>query len=263
MSTMLSVEIRRCLSRRLVQWLVALAVVGCALTAALVHRTASAANPSNEFRFVELHEPPSEAFLFIGAFFLIIGAVVGGASMIGAEWRAGTFVTVMTWEPDRRRVAVTKLMATGIVASAIAVAIQVLFCAAFLPAGLGPGTMEGADAAWWRELAWAVLRVAGLTGLAAILMASVAMLGRNTAAALGAAFGYMMLFENLLRAWKPWAGRFLLGENSVMFLTGGNVEGAPFERSTSTALLTLTGYAALVAAASVVSFWRRDVTSAA
>ena len=159
--------------------------------------------------------------------------------------------------------AVAKLFAIGLVAAAIAVAVQVLFCAAFLPAGLGPGTMDGTDATWWRELAGAVLRVACITGLAATLMASVAMLGRNTAAALGAAFAYMMLFENLVRAWKPWTGRFLLGENSVMFLGGGNVEGAPFERSTATALLTLAGYVAVAAVASVVSFWRRDLASPA
>ena len=69
----------------------------------------------------------------MAAFFLLIGAVVGGASMIGAEWRAGTFVTLLTWQPDRRRVAIAKLLACGIVATAVAVVLQVLFTAAFLP----------------------------------------------------------------------------------------------------------------------------------
>ncbi len=263
MLRMLDIEVRRCFARRLVRALILLAVVGCLLTAYFAHRGASQAGPLDQFELVELHQAGGDSFLFAGAFFLVIGAVVGGASMVGAEWRAGTFVTLLTWEPDRRRVAIAKLAACGVVAAGIGIVLQVVFCAAFLPAALGPGTMDGVDATWWWSLAGAIGRVACLTGLAAMLMASVAMLGRNTAAALGAAFAYMMIFENLLRAWKPWTGRFLLGENSVMFLGGGQVEGAPFSRSTSTALLSLAGYVALVAVAAVVSFWRRDLASAA
>ena len=128
MMHMLGIEIRRCFARRLVRWLIVLAVVGCVVTAFVAHRAASHAGRVRPVRSwssctSRRAATPSSAS---AAFFLVIGAVVGGASMIGAEWRAGTFVTLLTWEPNRRRVAIAKLLACGLVATAIAVVLQVL-----------------------------------------------------------------------------------------------------------------------------------------
>ena len=263
MMTMLGVEVRRCFARRLVRVLVALAVIGCLATAGLSYRAATLDEPRDQFELVELHQLPDDSVIGVGAFLLVIGAALGGASMIGAEWRAGTFGTLLTWEPDRLRVAVAKLAACAVVSTLIAVVLQALFLAAFLPAALGPGTTEGADAAWVRDLAGAALRVACLTGLVAAFTASIAMIGRSTAAALGFVFGYMMLFENLVRAWKPWTSRYLLGENGAIFITAGEVGDISFSRSTAAAALTLLFYVAVMASAAVASFWRRDVASAA
>ena len=261
MMHMLDIEIRRCVSRRLVRWLIAIAVVSCVGTAYFAHRTASHAPLYDPFELAELHESSGDSFLGVAAFFLLIGAVVGGASMIGAEWRAGTFVTLLTWEPNRRRVAVAKLVACGLVAAAVALALLVLFTTAFLPATLGPGTTDGMDADWWRSVAGGIVRIACLTGLVATFAASVAMLGRSTAAALGVAFAYLLIFENLLRAWKPWVGRFLVGENGAIFVSGADLDGETFSRSTTTAGLTLVGYVAVTAVIAVATFWRRDLSS--
>lgn len=262
MTTMLAIEIRRCLARRLVRWLVALGVVACAVISVMMRVKAPPAGSADEFRLVSLWMPGGDAILGVAASFLLIGAVVGGASMIGAEWRAGTITTLLTWEPSRVRVATAKLVACGLVAAAIAALLQVLFCLAFVPAALGRGTTAGADLDWLRSLAGAVLRVSLLIGLAAILMASIALLGRNTSAALGVAFGYMMIFENLLRAWKPWTTRLLLGENGAIFVTGEDLATASFSRSTVAAGLTLCAYAGAVALVAVASFRRRDLASA-
>ena len=264
MGRMLGIEIRRCFARRLVRWLIVLAVVACVITAFVAHRSAANASVLEPFRLADLHEPESgDSFIGMAAFFLLIGAVVGGASMIGAEWRAGTFVTLLTWQPDRRRVAIAKLLACGIVATAIAVVLQALFTAAFLPAALGPGTTDGLDAAWWRSVVGTELRVACVIGLAAMFVASVALVGRNTAAALGVAFAYLMVVENIVHAWKPWAGRFLLGPNGAVFVTGRDLDTETFTRSTTTAGLTLLGYAGLAAVLAVVTFRRRDLASTA
>jgi len=258
----LGIEVRRCCARRLVRAMVALAVLACAVTAVVSYQRAVHDAPlNNPFRLFDLHRPGEDSILGVSAFFLVIGAALGGASMIGAEWRAGTFVTLLTWEPRRRRVAVAKLLACGVVAAAIALVLQVLFFAAFLPAALGPGNTDYVDAAWLRSLAGGGLRVAGMTALVAVFMASVAMIGRSTAAALGFAFAYLMFFENLVRAWKPWCGRYLLGENGALFITGDAVDGLPFTRSATAAALALVTYATLMAAVAVVSFWRRDLTS--
>ena len=262
MMQMLSIEIRRCCARRLVRAMVALAVVACALTAVISYQRAVHDAPlNNPFRLFDLQRPGEDSIVGVAAFFLVIGAALGGASMIGAEWRAGTFATLLTWEPQRRRVAVAKLAACGLVAFLIALVLQVLFVASFLPAALGPGTTDHVDADWVQSLAGGGVRVACMTALVAVFMASVAMIGRSTAAALGFAFAYMLFFENLVRAWKPWSGRYLLGENGALFITGGGVDGLPFSRSATAAALTLVSYAALMAAIAVVSFWRRDLAT--
>ena len=261
MMHLLNIEVRRCFSRRLVRGLIAVAVVGCLGTAYFAYRTASNAPRYDPFQLAEIHETTGDTFLGVGAFFLLIGAVVGGASMIGAEWRAGTFVTLLTWEPNRRRVAVAKLLACGLVATAVAVVLLALFTAAFLPATLGPGTTEGMDAEWWRSVTEAIVRIACLTGLVATFAAAVAMVGRSTAAALGVAFAYLLIFENLLRAWKPWTGRFLVGENGAIFVSGGNLDTETFTRSTMTAGMTLLGYVIVTATIAIATFWRRDLAS--
>ena len=261
MTTLLGVEIRRCFHRRLVRWLIAIAVLGCLLTAFLVRRADNADGLTDQFRLVELWVPGGDSLLGVAAIFLIIGAVVGGASMIGAEWRAGTFTTLLTWEPNRVRVGVAKLVACGLVAFAVAVVLQALWCAAFLPAALGPGTTDGVDAAWLRSLGGAMLRIGALVGFTATFMASIALIGRNTAASLGVAFGYVMVFENIVHAWKPWATRFLLGPNGAVFTTGAKLDTEEFTRSTATAGLTLLGYVLAISVLAIAMFRRRDLAS--
>jgi hypothetical protein len=57
--------------------------------------------------------------------------------------------------------------------------------------------------------------------------ASIATIGRNTAAALGIAFGYLAIVEPAIRglrpSWSPW----LLGDNSVVVITNQTPEHAP------------------------------------
>ena len=71
----------------------------------------------------------------------------------------------------------------------------------------------------------------------------------------------MLLVENLLRAWKPWSARYLMGENAARFLTGVELEDVGFTRSTAAAGATLVAYAALAAVVAVVTFWRRDLAT--
>ena len=142
MMRMLGIEIRRCFARRLVRWLIVLAVLGCLVTAFIAHRTASQRRPrSTRSGWPSCTSRAATRSSASAAFFLLIGAVVGGASMIGAEWRAGTFVTLLTWEPDRRRVAIAKLVACGWSPPLIAIVLLVAVLRAFLPAALGPGTI--------------------------------------------------------------------------------------------------------------------------
>lgn len=202
-----------------------------------------------------------DSFFGVTFVFLGIGALIGGASMVGAEWKANTFTTMLTWEPRRTRVAVGKLLAAGVLAVVVAIALQLVFAAALLPTVLLRGTTDGADAEWTRELLAVLARGGALTGIAAIVGASVAMIGRSTAAALGVAFAYLAVVEAVVRAWKPRMARWLIGENSAIFLTGKRLENAPFDRPVVLAAVTLVGFAVAFVAVAAVTLNRRDVAA--
>ena len=193
--------------------------------------------------------------------FLGIGALIGAASMIGAEWKAGTVTTLLTWEPRRVRVVVAKLSAVALLAAAATVVLQLALAGALSPTMALKGTTSGADGEWLGAAAGGLARSAALTALAAVIGGGVAMIGRNTAAAMGAAFAYLAVGESILRAWKPQQSRWLLGENATIFLTGRRLDGAPFERPVALATVTLVAYTLAIATAAALSLRSRDVVA--
>lgn len=193
--------------------------------------------------------------------FLSIGALIGAASMVGAEWKANTFTTLLTWEPRRVRLAVAKLAAVALLAAGVTVALQLVFAAALFPTMAVKGTTTGADAEWLRTAAAGLGRSGLLAAMAAVVGAGVAMVGRSTSAALGGAFAYLAIGESLLRVWKPGQSRWLLAENATIFLTWRRLDGAPFERPTGLATATLVAYALVIAAAATLSLRQRDVAA--
>lgn len=257
--TVLLVEVRRCLSRRLVWVLVGIALVGIVATGIVV--LANKPGPFDPpFFLTDLWpqggEPPA---LAAASVFLVIGGLLGGASMVGADWRSGTMVTLLTWEPRRERLAAAKLGAVALLAWSISMALMVLLVLAVVP---GVSSTAGADGEWLRGLAGGIFRTGAMAAMAAVVGASIAMVGRNTAAAFGVAFAYLVVGENIVRAWKPWLRPWLLGENGTIFLLGQRLEGVPFVgRGFGPAALTLAAYTCGLAAAAVASFRLRDIAN--
>jgi ABC-2 type transport system permease protein len=203
--------------------------------------------------------PGDDNLLLIAAFPLALGAIFGGASFAGAEWKAGTVTSVLTWEPRRGRVFVARLVAAFVLATVIGFVLTALFLLAALPAVLVNGTAAGADADWWISLAAAVGRISVLVGLTAALAAGLATLARGTTFALGATFAWMAIVEPLVREWKPSAGRHLIGENLSIALTWAQLDTANFTRSPVMASLVTAGYCGVVVLASAVLSLRRDI----
>lgn len=271
MTTMLVVEMRRYLARRLTRVLVLLALVVTAIVAITVY-VVNDPLVQGQAPFLEDGDPhaltalwpvdnPGEGILLNStAFFLLVTGLIAAASMIGAEWKAGTFTHLLTWEPRRPRVAAAKVLAAAILAAAITAALLLCFSAAFLPTVLAKGTTEGADRSWFVGYLGGVLKISGATGLAAVIGAAIAMIGRNTTAAVGAAFGYFAVAEPMIRGLKPQWQRWLLSENVVAFLTDGIDD--PFTRSAGGAGLTMVAYAAAFAVIAGVLFHRRDIAGA-
>jgi ABC-type transport system involved in multi-copper enzyme maturation permease subunit len=183
-----------------------------------------------------------------------------GASLVGAEWHAGTMATLLTWEPRRVRVLAAKLVAAGALAFTLAVLLQLLLGAALLPAGLLRGTTEGIDSGWLRSLGGVGLRVAAVSVLGAMMGLSLATIGRNTAAALGITFGYLAIVESAIRGlrprWQPW----LLGDNIMVVITNQPQHFPLVDRSTMGAATLLACYTLASLALAVATFRRRDIT---
>lgn len=205
-------------------------------------------------------EGDGDSILSVTALFLAIGALMGGATFIGGEWRWGTITTLLTWEPRRTRVFLAKAVTAVLLTFVMGIILQALVGAAVLPAALWRGTTAGAGTEWLRGVSGAVLRASALAAAAAVLGYTVASIGRNTAAALGVAFAYVSVFEALVRGLKPGWQRWLIGENSAVFLTGRQLRNTHFERTVLEAGLILGLYLALLLGAGAFMFSRRDVT---
>jgi ABC-2 type transport system permease protein len=204
------------------------------------------------------HEGHPEILVGTSGFAIILGWLVG-ASLVGAEWHAGTMATLLTWEPRRVRVLVAKLVAAGTLVFALAVVLQILLGVALLPAGLLRGTTDGIDSDWLRSLGGVGLRVAAVSVVGATMGLSIATIGRNTAAALGIAFGYLAIVENAIRGlrpnWSPW----LLGDNVVVVITNQTQNTPLVGRSALEAATLVACYALALLAAALFAFRRRDI----
>lgn len=267
--TLLGAEMRRALHRRLVWVLVALALIGIVVLGVVAYVDSTgkslaelAENGEHPALLASWWVSSGGGILMIAGLPLLIGGLLGGASVAGAEWRAGTITTVLTWEPRRRRLHLARMLSSFVLASLIALALETLFLSATLPAVLLNGSTAGMDGQAWLSLLAAMARIAALTGVAAVLGGSLATLGRGTTFALGAVFVWMAVIENLLRGYKPSWQPILLGDNLSIVATWNQLETADFTRSTVLATLTVAGYLGIVAVGAAVAFVRGDVGAA-
>jgi ABC-2 type transport system permease protein len=149
----------------------------------------------------------------------LVGFVVG-AGFVGAEWGAGTFTLLLTWEPRRLRVLSAKLLAvvvTFVAAALVATALAV--GGAWLVAATR-GTTAGTVAGVWHSVVYSGLRGLALVALLSAVGVCVAGLTRHTAAVLVGAIGYMIVFEFVVRRLHPEWSRWLLASNAGALLGG-------------------------------------------
>ncbi len=259
-----AVEARRALSRRAVWLLIAVALLGIVATGLIAYLGSNDFDPTASdpdiARLTDLWVAGGvDGALTATILFLAVGAIIGGATVTGAEWQHGTVVTVSTWEVRRVRLLLARIVSAMLLAGVIGMALLVLFCMALVPTYLLRGTTVGADGDFWRELAMAIGRISGLTAIAAGLGAAIASIGRRTTVAIAAAFAYLAVIEPSVRALWPARGRWLLGENTVVLTTAANLDGAEFTRGVTAAALTLGFYLAVLVSVALLLFRRRDL----
>jgi hypothetical protein len=209
--------------------------------------------------------------------FAVISAVLAGligATWIGAEWSNRSLVALLFWVPQRMRVMAAKLVVLigaclllGIVAQASWLAMSRLLDAV-------AGTGEELPPDLWSDLLQTQARAVLLTVVAGLLAFGLTNLVRNTGAALGIAFVYLVIVENAVRAlrprWQPW----LLSDNAAALVQDGGLTILIYDTTPdSTGVVQPTEYflghlqagiflavvAAVVVAIGAVLFARRDV----
>lgn len=195
------------------------------------------------------------------AFILIVLGLVTGASSVGADWQVGTMAALLTWEPRRIRVFLIRVAAVVLSVFALAVALQVVFSLAMVAASVLRGTTLGTENPWLTGVFWTVIRIAAASALGAWLGVTLAMIGRNTAAALGVAFGYLAIVESLMRGFIPKISGSLLSTNLVVFVDGraGTSETGSVI-AVGGASITIALYAGVLLILALALFRSRDVT---
>lgn len=253
MTALLRVEMFRFWARRLFRWLSLMAIAGFLIAGAIVLFTTDAQGGTGAFGFAEMMDVlPGMAVPFLSLAWLI------GASAVGAEWPNRTIVSQLTWEPRRARVWIAKFLTATILTGVWVIALCLSLSAVFAVVAAMRGGFDGVDSGWVAEYAPLVLRIGAGGALAGALGSSLAMIGRNTAAALGIGFGYLAILESLVRGLKPSWSDWLLGDNLGLFLFGGgdlNFLG----HSQIAAGLVLLGYASVLAVVALVTFRAREI----
>ena len=265
---LLVVEMRRALRRRVVRVMILLALIGCVF-AGVIAFTSSTGKTLAELHVRDSihpavladwwHATRADGAVLIASFFLLLGGMFTGAAVAGSEWRAGTITTVLTWEPRRVRLNLARTAACGMVAFVVAILLQVIFLACFLPAVLVNGSTAGADADWWLSLVAVIARTGLLTAIAAVLAVALATLGRNTAFALAAVFAWVAVIENLIRNLRPGLSPYLWGENIGTVVPWHQLKGVEFTRSPVVALGTIVMYTTAFVVLATIAFQRRDI----
>jgi ABC-2 type transport system permease protein len=216
-----------------------------------------------------------------------LAALLMSASVIGAEWQAGTFATLLTWEPRRLRVAAAKVTAAVLGSLAVVAVAGALLVGTGALMAATRGAMHSVlqDSPFQQVRVrsdfavhmWAMAgRGACVVALLAAVGAGLALLLRNTVAALGVVIGYLIVGEAVIGSLRHGDVRHHLIQSRLAALVDGSyrwftpVRGAEGSVSFSpdnvnvvhalAAGLELLALVVVLLAAAALVFRRRDVT---
>lgn len=216
--------------------------------------------------------------LAVGAATAMVGFLLA-ATFIGAEWSSKNLVAWLLWEPRRLRVMSAKLLALLSSVLIFAVLAQVLWFgvakALVHYRGLPVSSLGPPAAHFWSHVVNAQARAALLVLITALVGFGLASLMRNSAAALGVAFVYFAVVENVIRWLNPDLQPYLFTTNVGAWIANngltvfgkavynqrfGGVVPREIHISNLHGALTLLIFAGIVTVAAVTTFARRDIS---
>jgi ABC-2 type transport system permease protein len=135
--------------------------------------------------------------------FVVLLGVALAASLGGADWSAGTMTTLLTWEPRRIRVLLTRAVVVALVVVSVTLFLQGVLLGSFRLAVALRGTSLGAPPGLIGDALQTGLRVSAVAVGFGLVALAIATIGRSTVAALGVLFGYLVLFEGVIAGLRP------------------------------------------------------------
>lgn len=242
-------EMTRLASRRLFRWILILFIGVLILAAVLVF--------VNDQGGTYTRSDMSSGLSGLSFPLIMFGWLVG-ASAIGAEWANRTVSALLTWEPRRTRVLLTKAAAAAVSTGLWVIALQVVWTAVMLPVASGGDEVHFGEPFSWSEYAQDGGRILLVAMCASILGFALATIGRNTGAALGAGMAYLLIVETLVRWVEPLWEKWLLSSNIIRII-GGSGSTVFANRSMAEAVGTLGLYAGGLLLMALWVFRRREM----
>jgi hypothetical protein len=173
-----------------------------------------------EFRLEDfIDTPPFELAEALPAGAIAVGVATAmlafliGATFVGADWSSRSMVALLFWEPRRFKVMGVKIAVTALFAALLAAVAQAVWWGTAEIIARTRGNRDNLPADFWSDLFGQQGRAVVFVVLTALLGFGIANLIRNTAAALGAGFVYLVIIENLVRGFFPQWQQWLLVEN--------------------------------------------------
>jgi hypothetical protein len=206
----------------------------------------------------------------ISTFVILLGVVLG-ASLGGADWTSNTMTTLLTWEPRRVRVFLTRGLVVAVFVGVIALFLQVAFSGVFSLVAATRGSTLFLPSHFWTDLGSTVGRITVVAMALGLVAYVLAMIGRSTVSSLGVVFGYLILFEGVISGFRPSIqGNLLVRGASVIISQQPIVDSSSFDYSSagsppilmdvSRAWTVVAVYLIVLTVLSLVQYQRRDVT---
>jgi len=155
------------------------------------------------------------------ALFAGVIAVLIGATMIGAEWSAGSVGTQLLFEPRRSRVWTAKGSAIAAATAAMGLLLFTLVWTGILLAYQAWDDTP-LPAGFTQDLTTTGVRVMAFTALAGLAGYAVTMATRHTVVVLGLMLAYAVVGEGLLREFRPQIEPWLVSNNTSAWIQGGH-----------------------------------------
>lgn len=218
--------------------------------------------------------PPIDGFLLrdldtivqhIATFVILLAAVLG-ASLGGADWTNNTMQTLLTWEPRRARVFLIRGLVIAVCVFAITAFLQLAFTGVDVLVAATRGSTGFLPSDFWRSVVLTIGRTSVVASAFGVIAYAIAMIGRSTVAALGALFGYLILFEGVIAGFRPSIQGNLLVRSAGVVITrqpifseAGRGPGAVL-LSVPRAWFVMAVYTLVIGAVALLVFRQRDVT---